>query len=205
MPFHISLGKASVGKNCNNRVVLRLVVFEDGSKSMKKVLCAKMFFVRLKQDPVEKYSARSRGPVNPLTMLPEKSSRKKRNLDAVSDVAVRLGELEQEVLLTMVNHPAVVADFMTENSTSMEAKMAMSEEKYLGDLTTDEIDFSDVEEADIPLGMTIDEYFATIVENDYVVATGKKNMEQIEAYMNVLGTEIDIETETAPDGGYFED
>lgn len=181
------------------------IVFEDGSKSMKKVLCAKMFFVRLKQDPVEKYSARSRGPVNPLTMLPEKSSRKKRNLDAVSDVAVRLGELEQEVLLTMVNHPAVVADFMTENSTSMEAKMAMSEEKYLGDLTTDEIDFSDVEEADIPLGMTIDEYFATIVENDYVVATGKKNMEQIEAYMNVLGTEINIETETAPDGGYFED
>src|SRR5699024_2437151 len=84
------------------------IVFEDGSKSMKKVLCAKMFFVRLKQDPVEKYSARSRGPVNPLTMLPEKSSRKKRNLDAVSDVAVRLGELEQEVLLTMVNHPAVV-------------------------------------------------------------------------------------------------
>lgn len=170
------------------------IVFEDGKKSMRKVLCAKMFFVRLKQDPVEKYSARSRGPVNPLTTLPAKSNRKKKNLDPFSDVAVRLGEAEQEVLLTMVNHPAAVSDFMTENSTSLEAKMAMSELNYLGnpeDMCMSEEEFRELAEA--------------IEENPGVVNSGKKNTEQLEAYLNVLGTEIEINTDIAPDGEYFED
>ena len=174
------------------------IVFEDGQKSMRKVLCAKMFFVRLKQDPVEKYAARFRGPVSPLTSLPKKSNRKKKFLDPFSDVPVRLGESEQEVLLTMVNHPAAVADFMTENSTSLEAKMASAEEHYLGDLTTDEYDLNQFELAD-------EDRESLITEDPIVICSGKKNIEQIDAYLNVLGTRIVSDVETAEGDEWFED
>lgn len=158
------------------------IVFPDGSKSMRKVLCSKMFYMRLKQDPLEKYSARSRGPVNPLTNLPAKSSLRKKGLAPVSDVPVRLGEYEMEVILAMVNHPAAVARFMTENSTSWPVKMIMAEQLYLGNPDED-LELSEVE------GET----------------SGKKNMEAITAYAGVLSTEIIIETEEAPEGEYFED
>lgn len=156
------------------------IVFPDGRKSMRKVLCAKMFYMRLKQDPKEKYSARSRGPVNPLTTLPAKSNLKKKGLEPFSDVPVRIGEYEIEVLLAMCNHPRAIATFMTENSTSWEAKMRMAEQNYLGDLEED-LDVSAVE------------------------FTGKKNVEAIDAYNNVLGSKIVMEVETAPDGEWFTD
>ena len=156
------------------------IVFPDGRKSMRRVLCAKMFYMRLKQDPKEKYSARSRGPVNPLTTLPAKSNLKKKGLEPFSDVPVRIGEYENEVMLTMCNHPKAIATFMTENSTSWEAKMRMAEQNYLGDLEED-LDVSAVE------------------------FTGKKNVEAIDAYNNVLGSKIVMEVETAPDGEWFID
>lgn len=156
------------------------IVFPDGGKSMRKVECAKMFFFRLKQDPLEKYSSRSRGSVNPLTTLPEKSNAKKRFLAPFSDVPVRFGEMELEILMCMVNHPAAIADFMMENSTSFEAKLALSEKVYLGDPEDD---------------ITIDE----------IKVAGKKNTEWIEAMINPLGTDIDIETEEAPEGEWFYD
>ena len=209
------------------------IIFEDGSTSLRPVINAKMFFFRLKQDPVEKYSARSQGPVNPLTTNPAKSSRKKKHLDAYSDVPVRLGESEMEVLLTMVNHPAAIADFMAENSTSLEAKMALAVQNYLGrsDLAgthNDAADFDlslwddimyngdllDALSTDDPeeLQMNLDELveyknkkFTQIDESPWVINGSKKNMEQIWAYLNELGIRIEIETETAPDGEWFED
>lgn len=156
------------------------IVFPDGNKSMRKVLCAKMFYMRLKQDPKEKYSARSRGPVNPLTTLPAKSNLKKKGLEPFSDVPVRIGEYEIEVILAMCKHPKAVADFMMENSTSWEAKMRIAEYNYLEDLE-DDLDITDVE------------------------FIGKKNVEAIDAYNNVLGSKIMIEVEHAPDGEYFTD
>lgn len=156
------------------------IIYEDGQKSLKKLLCAKAFFFRLKQDPLDKYAARSRGPVNPLTTLPAKSNLKKNYQAPFSDVAVRFGEMEQEVLLTMINHPSAVADFMMENSTSYPMKEAISEQAYLGDPEED-INVEDVE------------------------VTSKKNAQWIAAYLNVLGTEIVIDTEKAPPGEYFED
>ena len=183
------------------------IIFEDGKRSMRKVICSKMFFVRLKQDPVEKYSARYRGPISPLTSLPAKSNRKKKFLDPFSDVPVRLGELEQEVLLTMVNHPAAVADFMTENSTSLEAKMAMAEKNYLGDLTETEVNLDSVDLDDIPdeVELTAKNLGEMITEDSYVIATGKKNMEIISAYLNVLGTRINFDAEQANGDEWYED
>lgn len=156
------------------------IIFPDGGKSIREVLCAKMFYVRLKQDPLEKYSSRSRGPVNPLTTLPAKSNMKKKFLTPYSDVPVRFGEMELEVLMTMVNHPAAIADFMMENSTSFEAKLALSEQSYLGDPDED-------------------------IDMEGVVMKGKKNIEWISAYLGVLGTDIIVETEEASSGEAFED
>lgn len=191
----------------------RHIIYPDGGKSLHKVLCAKMFFIRLKQDPVEKYSARSQGPVNPLNGTPAKSARKKKHLDAYSDVAVRLGEQELEVMLTMVNHPAAVADFMAENSTSLDAKMALADCNYIGgtDCLTGTFD-DDLQEM-IETGAADEEYvqksvekaFSNVMENPWVLNSSKKNMEQIWAYLNELGIRIDIITETAPEGEYFED
>ena len=150
---------------------------------MRRVLCAKRFYMRLKQDPSDKYSARSRGPVNPLTTLPAKSNLKKKGYEPFSDVPVRIGEYEIEVLLAMVNHPAGIAAFMTQNSTSWEAKMRMAERDYLMDPS---------EEDDMPMMEDLN-------------IGGKKNLEAIAAYNNVLGAKIEMDIEEAPDGEYFED
>lgn len=160
------------------------IVFPDGKKSMRKVLCAKMFYMRLKQDPLEKYSARSRGPVNPLTTLPAKSNNKKKFLEPFSDVAVRFGEQELEVLLGMCNHPAAVADFMMENSTSWEAKVMMALQGYLGDPD----DLADFDWSDFNLELS-----------------GKKNAEAIAGYMNMFGSEVVFTVIEAPEGEWFSD
>jgi len=156
------------------------VIFPDGGKSMYKVICSKKFYMRLKQDPKEKYSARSRGPVNPITTLPAKSNQKKRGLEPVSDVPVRIGEYEQEVLNGMTNHPKVCADFIVENSTSFEAKMRMAEHQYLGDLDED-LDITGME------------------------FSGQKNIEAIDAYNYMFGARIRLEVEEAKPGEYFTD
>ena len=158
------------------------IVFDNGKKSIHRVLCAKMFFIRLKQDPLDKYSLRSRGPINPLTNSPAKSNAKKKGQAYVSDVAVRFGEYEMEVMLAMVNHPGVVSRFMSENSTSWPAKMVIAEQTYLGDLNS---------------GINLSE-----VKN---IHEGKKNMEAIQAYINVLGSTIEIDTEKAKPGEYYTD
>lgn len=156
------------------------IVFPDGKMTMRKLLCAKMFYMRLKQDPLDKYSVRSRGPVNPLTTLPAKSSLKKKGLAPFSDVPVRFGEYEIEVLLAMVNHPAAVADYMCESSTSWPAKMVLAEQTYMGDPDED-VDMSEID------------------------FNGKKNMEQITAYTNILSMRPVFELEEAPDGEWFTD
>jgi len=156
------------------------IVFEDGGKSLRKVLCSKMYYIRLKQDPLDKYSARSRGPVHPMTMLPAKSAAKKKGLALHSNVPVRFGEYEIEVLLGMVNHPAMIASYMCESSTSWLAKVLMAEQTYMGDLEED-VDLSMIEFA------------------------GKKSKEQIDAYSNILSAQVVIDVEEAPEGEWFED
>lgn len=193
------------------------IVFPDGNKSMRKILCAKMFYMRLKQDPLEKYSLRSRGPVNPLTNLPAKSNLKKKGLEPISDVPVRMGEYEIEVLEAMVNHPAAISDFMTENSTSWPAKMTMAEQDYLG--SPEIYDYCEIpDEDEIEITLPDEEELGqegfhdyamnlmqAITEKNGSIKSGKKNLEQIEAYLNVLGCEIEMEVETAEDGKWFED
>ena len=80
----------------------------------------------------------------------------------------------------MVNHPAAVADYMCESSTSWPAKMVMAEQTYMGD-PDEPVDMSEIE------------------------FNGKKNMEQITAYTNILSMRPVFELEEAPDGEWFTD
>lgn len=155
------------------------LVFPDGTKSLYRVICSPLFFMRLKQDPLEKYSVRYRGPINPLTMLPAKSNQKKRYLEQYSDVAVRFGAQELEVLLTMCNHSQAIADYMAEASTSWGAKVELARQGFLGD-------------PDEP------------IVSPEEVSKGKKNIEYIEAYTNILGSKFNIEVERAPEGEEFD-
>ena len=170
------------------------IVFPDGTKSMRELLCAKMFYMRLKQDPHEKASARSRGPVNPLNNMPGKSNNKKKYLEPLSDVPVRFGEQEMEVLEAMVKHPALLADFMKENSTSWEAKVIRALKSYLGNIDEE---ISDIEDGEYD--------FDEADTANALERSSKKNSEVIAGYLNVLGSRITFEIEEAPEGEYFSD
>lgn len=154
------------------------IVFADGCKSIRKVLCSKLYFMRLKQDPKDKYSARGRGPVNALHGMPNKSSRKKKYLDLFSDVPVRLGNSEIDVLNTN-NEPEAIADYMAENSTSIEAKDQMA------------------------AAYTIDplEELEVTVDNN----TSKGNADMLAAHLMVLGSQLEFvyEGEEAEDDEDF--
>lgn len=181
------------------------IMFPDGSMSIRKVLCAKMFYMRLKQDPIEKYSARSRGPVNPLNNLPSKSNNKKKFLEPYSDVPVRFGEQEQETLLAMVNHPAAIADYMMENSTSWQAKVVMGQDRYLGDIE-DGFEGMSPEEIEDMLYADSDFDYYNNHDVDYALEkSGKKNAEVIAGLLTPLGVRIEFDVEEAPEGEYFND
>ena len=149
------------------------IVFDDGGKSMRKVLCSKMLYFRLKQDPLEKYSARS---------------------------------MEMEIMNGMVPHPYAIADFMMENSTSYKAKEKLSYRGYLNGIydsedITDTLLMYDMEPEDLE-EMSQQEILDMIYDEGEL--SGKKNIEQISALLAVLGTEIDVEVEEAPEGTWFE-
>lgn len=152
------------------------VIIPGCGKTLRKMLCAPMYVLRLKQDPLDKYSARSRGPVNPLYSLPAKSNLKKRYLELYSDVAVRFGTAEIDVL-GVCNTPEAISDYMAAASTSTAAKEALSE---LYDIDPSE---------DLVL--------------DDCTSTRKKNREVLDAYMNILGSKLTFEYEDAPEGYLF--
>ena len=153
------------------------VVIPGKGKTLRKLLCAPMYFYRLKQDPLDKYSARSRGPVNPLYNLPAKSNLKKRYLEMYSDVAVRLGTAEIDVL-SICNTPEAIADYMAASSTSAAAKDAIS-------------GLYDVDPSE------------ELVVDD-CSSSSKKNREILDAYLSIVSDKLVFEYEYAPEGYMFE-
>lgn len=162
------------------------IVFPDGSKSLRPVICSKMYFFRLKQDPVDKYSARSRGPINPLYDLPSKSNRKKNYQEPFADVPVRIGSQEIEAMLALCPISEVIADYMAENSTSVEMKEQQATAYYVD---------------------PDDEEFTAFSEDEAILSSNKsskKNREIIDARCGILGTKIEIEYSYPEDGEAFE-
>lgn len=153
------------------------VLIPGKGKTLRTLLCAPMYFYRLKQDPLDKYSARSRGPVNPLYNLPAKSNLKKRYLELYSDVAVRFGTAEIDVM-GICNTPEAIADYMATSSTSTAAKDAIAE---LYDIDPSE---------------------ELIIQD--CGSTRKKNREILDAYLSVVNDKLVFEYEYAPEGYMFE-
>lgn len=153
------------------------VIIPSKGKTLKKLLCAPMYFYRLKQDPLDKYSARSRGPVNPLYNLPAKSNLKKKYLELYSDVAVRFGTAEIDVM-GLCNTPEAIADYMAASSTSITAKESIAQ-LYDNDPSED-----------------------FVVED--CSSTRKKNREILDAYLAVVNDKLVFDYEYAPEGYLFE-
>ena len=106
----------------------------------------------------------------------------------------------------MVPHPYAIADFMMENSTSYKAKEKLSYRGYLNGIydsedITDTLLMYDMEPEDLE-EMSQQEILDMIYDEGEL--SGKKNIEQISALLAVLGTEIDVEVEEAPEGTWFE-
>lgn len=145
------------------------IVFPDGSKSLRKVIVAPGFWIRLKQDPIDKYSCRGRSVLNPITHLPAKSYDKRNYLTMYSNSAVQFGTFETN-LLQICNDPAAVSLFYAMLSNSLNAKDSMAR-LYEEELTP--------------------ELLHDIV---YDIHTGqRKNLEILSARLYQLGIEMDIQ------------
>ena len=146
----------------------RRIRYEDGSLSLRKFSCAPMYMLRLKQDPWHKMAARFRGTVNPVTTLPSKDPRHKSFIDWTSHVPVKMEELQSQALLTMIAHRALLAEWMRENSTNLDAKMSLDRQNYQN-----------------PPGVDPDP--------SKIALCGSKPAEYIGGYLNLLNTKVDIE------------
>lgn len=183
------------------------VRFEDGRMSMRKIIVSPMYFLRLKQDPEDKYSVRSRGPTSPVDDLPAKSRRRKMRTEMFSDVPVRMGNQEIESMLTTCIYPQVISRMMAANSTSFDMKLQMAMEYYIeaGEYNPNSPDYEDVYEQFMKdqesIGEILDELdvdpecFDATLDNvcgDFETATSRKSREIIDANLAILGCQLDI-------------
>jgi DNA-directed RNA polymerase beta subunit len=85
----------------------------DGTTStiQRKVIVAPTYVYRLKHEPITKFSARSKGTINPRTFLPIKSNAYSRGTALFNNQAIRLGNMEMDVL-DLCNDPAAI-NYMT--------------------------------------------------------------------------------------------
>jgi len=142
------------------------IKFPDKSYSLYPVVCATQYFMKMKQDPIEKFSARGRGTINPITQLPSRSQEAKHGSDIVSNTAVKFGKFETENL-SIVKHTQAVALFLGVHSTSFAAIELMSE-LYYQNITEEKV-------IEITKAMS---------------DSNKKNYEIICAWMTIIGAQI---------------
>lgn len=72
----------------------------DGSisKIQRKLIMSDSYVYRLKHEPITKFSARSKGTINPRTFLPIKSHAYSRGTALFNNQAIKLGSMEMDVL-----------------------------------------------------------------------------------------------------------
>jgi DNA-directed RNA polymerase beta subunit len=81
------------------------------SKIQRKLIMSDTYVFRLKHEPITKFSARSKGTINPRTFLPIKSHAYSRGTALFNNQAIRLGNMEMDVL-QLCNDPAAI-NYMT--------------------------------------------------------------------------------------------
>lgn len=193
----------------------RIVFKEDGSKSMRKVIVAPMYFLRVKQDPEEKYAVRFRGPVSITDDLPTKTRRKKLGTAMFSDVPVRVGNQEIEALLTQTLYPQIIARFMAKKSTLQDSKLEAAKRYYLDDIDDDDPMSFSYDDGDEKLANIVDienydensdddeygysseilDFMMNVVDdsNDLEANSRRKNREVLDANLAILGAEFQID------------
>lgn len=77
----------------------------------KPLIMADSYILRLKHEPITKFSVRSKGTINPRTFLPIKSHSYSRGTALFNNQAVRFGNMEMDVLY-LCNDPAAI-NYMT--------------------------------------------------------------------------------------------
>lgn len=78
-------------------------------KTLRNVIVADEYIMRLKQEPITKYSARSASLINPTSFLPIKSLNNKKHKTLFQDQANRIGE--QELHILMLSNDADALDY----------------------------------------------------------------------------------------------
>ena len=89
------------------------VMDTDGTELFiqQKLIMADSYILRLKHEPITKFSIRSKGTINPRTFLPIKSHSYSRGTAMFNNQAIRLGNMEMDVL-QLCNDPAAI-NYMT--------------------------------------------------------------------------------------------
>jgi len=85
----------------------------DGTRLniQKKLIMSDSYVLRLKHEPITKFSIRSKGTINPRTFLPIKSHAYSRGTAMFNNQAIRLGNMEMDVL--QLCNDAAAINYMT--------------------------------------------------------------------------------------------
>jgi DNA-directed RNA polymerase beta subunit len=99
---------------------------EDGNeyKTLRSVIVADEYILRLKQEPKTKFSVRSKSMINPRSFLPIKSTKAAKSKSIFPDQSNRIGEQELNILL-LENDPDAINTFYKSYSTSIEDRRAL--------------------------------------------------------------------------------
>lgn len=79
----------------------------DTYKTLRKVIVAEEYILRLKQEPITKISVRSKAMINPRTFLPIKSTKASKHKIIYPDQCNRIGEQELNILMLSNNSDAL--------------------------------------------------------------------------------------------------
>lgn len=85
------------------------IISDDGKELniQRKMIMSDTYILRLKHEPITKFSIRSKGTINPRTFLPIKSNAYRKGTALFNNQAIRLGNMELDIL-QLCNDPAAL-------------------------------------------------------------------------------------------------
>ena len=140
-------------------------------KSLRKVIVADEYILRLKQEPITKISVRSKSLINPRTFLPIKSTKASKHKIIYPDQSNRIGEQELNILM-LSNDSDALDYFYRSHSSSVTGRRSTT-----------------LFEDDPDNGFIID----MDSENSRVV-------DMFNAYLKTMGLKLDIQCDNSDDG-----
>ena len=140
-------------------------------KSLRKVIVADEYILRLKQHPITKISVRSKSLINPRTFLPIKSTKASKHKIIYPDQSNRIGEQELNILM-LSNDSDALDYFYRSHSSSVTGRRSTT-----------------LFEDDPDNGFIID----MDSENSRVV-------DMFNAYLKTMGLKLDIQCDNSDDG-----